>query len=80
MKITTEQTIQTITRYFVIALLFWGAYLLLSIFIDAFIYKIPPPIRIFPQFYFALGYFFVGAGVYLLIITIKSSKKKREKK
>jgi len=76
MIITTKQTI---IRFIIIALLFWGSYLLLSIFINAFLYKIPPPIRIFPQFYFAIGYFFLGAGIYLLVITIKALKKLKEK-
>jgi len=67
---------QTIVRLIVIASLFWGGYSMLSIFFNAFIYKIRPPIRLFPQFYFAIGYFFVGVGIYLLIITIMASKKK----
>lgn len=67
---------QTIVRLIVIASLFWGGYSMLSIFLNAFIYKIRPPIGIFPQFYFAIGYFFVGVGIYLLIITIMAPKKK----
>ena len=65
---------QAIIRFITIALLFWGGYLLLSIFVNAFVYKIPPPIRIFPQLYFALGYFFVGVGIYLLFVTLRALK------
>jgi len=60
---------QALIRLIVIASLFWGGYSMLSIFFNAFLYKIRPPIRIFPQFYFAIGYLFVGMAVYLLIIT-----------
>ena len=67
---------QSTIRFIIIALLVWGGYLLLSIFINAFLYKVPPPVRIFPQFYFALGYLFIGVAIYLLIITIKALKKK----
>lgn len=65
---------QTVIRFITIALLFWGGYVLLSIFVNAFLYKIPPPIRIFPQLYFALGYFFVGVGIYLLFATLGALK------
>jgi len=68
---------QIIIRFIVISLLFWGAYFTLSIFFNAFLNKIPPPIRIFPQFYFAIGYLFVGIGIYLLVITIREFLKKK---
>lgn len=67
---------QTIIRLIVIALLFFGGYYTLSIFLNAFLKKIPPPIPMFPQFYFAIGYFFVGVGIYLLIVTVRSLKAK----
>ncbi|MDA2922766.1 hypothetical protein MYX07_05895 [Patescibacteria group bacterium AH-259-L07] len=65
-----------IIRFIVIAVLFGSGYIMLSIFFKAFLYKISPPVHIFPQFYFATGYFFVGAGIYLLITSIKVLKKK----
>jgi len=67
----------TIIRFIIIALLFWGGYLLLSIFVNTFFYNIPPPIRTFPQFYFAIGYLFVGMGIYLFIITMKALLKRK---
>lgn len=74
MKINTTQVI---IRFIAIALLFWGSYVTLSIFFNAFLYKVPPPIRIFPQFYFAIGYFFVGVALYLLVVTIKALTEKK---
>ena len=70
---------QTVIRFITIALLFWSSYVLLSIFFNTFLYKIPPPVRIFPQFYFALGYLFVGMGIYLFIVTIKALLKNKGK-
>jgi len=63
---------QAIIRFIVIALLFLGSYFALSIFFDAFILKIPTPLKIFPQLYFAVGYLFVSVGLYLLIITLRT--------
>jgi len=69
---------QTIVRLIVITLLFWGGYFTLSIFFNAFLHKIPPPVRALPQFYFAIGYFLIGMGIYLLVITINSLVTKKK--
>lgn len=75
MRINTKQII---IRLIIIALLFWGGYIALSVFFDAFLNKVSPPIRIFPQFYFAIGYLFIGIGMYLLIVTLRVLIKKKQ--
>jgi len=52
---------------------------LLNLFFKAFLYKVPLPIRVFPQFYFALGYLFVGMGIYLSIVTVYMLLKNKRK-
>jgi len=71
-----DKQTQSIIRVVAIILLFWAGYFMLSIFFKAFLYKIPPPIRIFPQLYFALGYLFLGIGIYILIVMIRTKKHK----
>lgn len=62
---------QLFIRLIVIVLSFWGGYAMLSIFFDAFLRKIPPPFHMFPQLYFALGYFLFAIGLYLLFVTAR---------
>jgi len=63
---------QIIIRFIVIFVLLGVGFALLFIFINAVLFKISPPLRIFPQIYFALGYLFLGIGFYLIFVTLKS--------
>lgn len=65
-------------RSAVILLLFVGGFLALLTFYNAKFQKIPPPVKILPQFYFAMGYLGLGMGGYLLVVTVRELRRPKQ--